>query len=110
MGAKKQIYTAELTYQGQGKRGTIIIRAQAVQQTNEVIKMGINWRNINTGVPGCMGMCPTPSPFHLEILKEVPDTGSFVVAMRHPANYLATQREVTITSQVHSLAQICDGN
>ena len=72
--------------------------------------MGINWRNINTGVPGCMGMCPTPSPFHLEILKEVPDTSSFVIAMRHPARYLATQREVTVTSQVHSLASICDGN
>ena len=72
--------------------------------------MGINWRGINTGVAGCMGMCPTPSPFHLEILKEVPDTGNFVIAMRHPANYRADQREITVTPQVHSLAMICDGN
>ena len=55
-------------------------------------------------------MCSTPTPFHLEILKEVPDTGNFVRSIRHPANYLETQREITITPQVISLAQICDAN
>ena len=72
--------------------------------------MGINWRNINSGVPGCMGMCPTPSNYHLEILKQRPDSESFVVAERVPANFQATQREINLSSQVRSLAQICDGN
>ena len=55
-------------------------------------------------------MCSTPSRFHLEILKEMPDTGNFVRSIRHPADYRENQREIVITPQVISLAQICDGN
>ena len=82
MGAKKQIFTGDLTHQGQGRRGQIIIRAQAVQQTNEVIKMGMNWRNINNRVNACMGMCPTDLEYHLEIMKQVAGTEQFVIARR----------------------------
>ena len=110
MGAKKQIFTGDLTHQGQGRRGQIIIRAQAVQQTNEVIKMGMNWRNINNGVPACMGMCPSPADYHLEIMKQVAGTEQFVIARRVGGNYRRDQRQISIPAQIFPIAQICDGN
>ena len=72
--------------------------------------MGLNWSNINSGVPGCMGMCPTPSPYHLEILKQVPDTESFVIAYRIPGQFRANARSAIITPKTIPLSQICDGN
>ena len=44
--------------------------------------MGMNWRNINNGVPACMGMCPSDEAYHLEIMKQVAGTEQFVIARR----------------------------
>ena len=70
----------------------------------------MNWRNINNGVPACMGMCPDPSPYHLEIMKQVPGTDQFVIARRVGGTFLRTQRQITVPRTVFPLANICDGN
>ena len=43
MGAKKQIFTQKLSYQGQQNRGDLIVRTQAIQQSNLCAKMSLKW-------------------------------------------------------------------
>ena len=85
MGAKQQTWTANLAYRGDStKRGQIIVRTQAVQQSNEVAKWTLRWQNLNNLSGGCIGMCQERSYYRCEILKEVPGTDNFVVVSRSP--------------------------
>ena len=42
MGALKQTFTADLKKNGQANRGQLIVRTQAIQQSNEVAKMSVS--------------------------------------------------------------------
>ena len=59
MGAKAQVLTKDLSYQGSsGKRGQIIIRAEAIRESNELAVFKMQWANLNNVRSGCLGMCP----------------------------------------------------
>ena len=46
MGAKKQMWTANLSYQGNStNRGQIIVRTQALETSNEVAKFSLRVQN-----------------------------------------------------------------
>ncbi len=65
MGAKKQIYTEKLSYQGQQGRGDLIVRTQAIQQSNICAQMRLKWSSINDEEGAC---CFTsPVRYHCDI-------------------------------------------
>ena len=57
MGAKAQTWSGSLEWQGNKKRGTIIVRSEAVAQTNKSARFQVSWQNLNTKQGGCLGMC-----------------------------------------------------
>ena len=67
MGAKKQIWTENLTHEGKGGRGQIIVRTQAVSSSNEVAKWRLKWDNIKNFEGGCAGMCAAMCYYRCEI-------------------------------------------
>ena len=67
MGAKKQMHTANLEYQGNTNRGQIIVRCQAIEQTNEVAKWRLRLTNARNTTGGCMGMCGGDGFYTVEI-------------------------------------------
>ena len=56
MGAKAQTYSADLHKGGQGGRGTIIIRAEAVQSSNVNATFNVSWQNVNNLSKGFIGI------------------------------------------------------
>jgi len=67
MGAKAQMFTGDLVHNGAGNRGQIIVRSEAIAQSNEAIRMDIRLQNVNNVTPGCMGMCNEVVNYCLEI-------------------------------------------
>ena len=58
MGAKAQKLTADLHLEGKGSsRGLIIIRAEAIKESNVTAHFQMRWTNLNNKRAGCMGMC-----------------------------------------------------
>ena len=57
MGAPKQTFNANLTYQNKANRGQLIVRTQAIQQTNMVAKWALRLQNLSNMGGGCLGMC-----------------------------------------------------
>ena len=56
MGAKKQVVYAPLIANRFGNRGTIIVRAEAVQTTQEFAKFRMQWKNLNNLSAGFIGI------------------------------------------------------
>ena len=68
MGARQSTLTADLKYdKSKGKRGQIIIRAEAVNETNHTVVFQLAADGINNKVGGCLGMCGEPGPVSYEI-------------------------------------------
>ena len=65
MGARSQVLTENLSHKGNSNRGQIIIRSEAVRQSNEWVKMRLTVQNANNMEGGCMGMCQEPSLYAL---------------------------------------------
>lgn len=85
MGAKRQIWTENLTFEGRANRGQIIVRTQAIIQSNEVVKWRLKWQNVRNVEGGCLGMCGSTCFYNCEIQKEVPGAAnSFVTAVKVP--------------------------
>ena len=58
MGAKAQTLTADLHLEGKSSsRGLIIIRAEAIKESNVTAHFQMRWTNLNNKRAGCMGMC-----------------------------------------------------
>ena len=57
MGAPRQTWTADLKHNGKAKRGQIIVRTQAIEETNMVAKWNLRWTQVQNVGGGCLGMC-----------------------------------------------------
>ena len=87
MGAKAQTFSAPLEWKGNKKRGTIIVRCEAVQQSNHTAKFGSRWHDLNTKQGGCLGMCGSIEGVTFEIGRQVPGQNTFVRIDRSPIRY-----------------------
>ena len=47
MGAKKQMFTSNLSHEGRSDRGQLIVRTQAVAVSNEVARLNMKWNNVS---------------------------------------------------------------
>ena len=83
MGARAQMYQANLTHHGNANRGQIIVRSEAVQQSNEAVKIALQIQNANNVAGGCMGMCAEPVNYRLQIQKQVGDSDNFAACYTH---------------------------
>lgn len=78
MGAKAQTYSAALSYQGNTKnRGTIIVRAQAVQSSNINAEFSFKWQNLNNLSSGFIGIGKKRMRVRFEIGRSIPGTEKF---------------------------------
>jgi hypothetical protein len=66
MGSKAQTFKAQLEHDGK-KCGEIIIRAEAIQETNQAAQMTMSWSNVTNSIPGCLGLCPETVIYAIEI-------------------------------------------
>lgn len=79
MGARAQMFTGTLTDKhGNGNRGQIIVRTEAIQESNEAIAFSLSMREVNNMGGGCMGMCDEQFPWQVEVQKEVPQSQQYV--------------------------------
>ena len=108
MGARAQMWTGELTYHGQGKRGQIIVRTEAIQASNEVLKIRTRVYHPNNVGGGCMGMCSERAYYECEIQREVPGTNNFVCAAKVPGQF--NLADVNMPEQCVPLAQLCNAD
>ena len=108
MGAPKQTWTANLQINGQGNRGQIIVRTQAVQQSNEVAKFSIRLTNVHNISGGCMGMCQGREDYICQIQKEVPGTNNFAAAVTVPGQF--NTADVNLPEMVIPLGQLCNAD
>lgn len=77
MGSRNQTMTAELKHdKSSGKRGQIIIRAESVSESSNVVEFQLAGTNLPNKVGGCLGMCEEVAPVHYEVLREVGGNGS----------------------------------
>ena len=71
MGASKQMWTGNLEWQYNTNRGQIIVRTEAVQTSNEAVRIHPVVVNANNDGGGCLGMCKERFPYRFEILKQI---------------------------------------
>jgi len=58
MGAKAQVLTQDLKKAGHAdNRGQIIIKAETIQESNEIAHFEMEWTKVNNLTSGCLGMC-----------------------------------------------------
>ena len=107
MGARAQMWTGELTYHGQGKRGQIIVRTEAIQASNEVLKIRTRVYNPNNVGGGCMGMCQERLEYRFAVQKIVPGTDNFVDCVNLPRWFT---EPASIGEQIIPLTKLCNGN
>jgi len=55
MGKRAQTFESELLHQQQKNRGTIIIRAESLNQSNKTVRMQFSWNNCGNVRKGCCG-------------------------------------------------------
>jgi hypothetical protein len=108
MGASRQTFTGNLTHSGASNRGSLIVRTQAIEQSNFVAKWNLRWQNIGNMVGGCMGMCQERAHYRCQIMKEVPGTDNFVLATTVPGSF--NTPDVRMPQQTIPLAELCNGN
>ena len=108
MGAAKQTWTKDLMQGGQGNRGQIIVRTQAVQQSNECAKFNVRVTNANNVAGGCMGMCAERAHFICEIQKEVPGTNNFVTSVTLPGQF--NTADVNMQEKTVTLGELCNAD
>lgn len=106
MGAKKQTFTADLSHQGKQNRGQLIVRTQAIEQSNLVACMQLTWQNVHNVAGGCLGMCQDPTPYVCRIMKSVVGQDDrFVTVAQVPGQYNTAQARMPF--QEVPLAQLC---
>ena len=82
MGAKAQMFKCSLAGNRSGK-AELIVRSEAVSQSNEAAKMEFTMRNLKPMAGGCMGMCNERTGYRLEIQKNVKGTDTFTTCWTH---------------------------
>lgn len=106
MGAKKQIFQENLKHNGQANRGQLIVRTQAIQQSNLCAKIALKWQNIHD-VAGSM-CCESQVPYYCEIQREIPGTQNFATIHRYPIQYRGKQQ--LIQEQDFPISTLCNGD
>ena len=92
MGAARQTWTGNLTLNGSNaNRGQLIVRTQAIQQSNLVAKWNLRWQNVQNTGGGCMGMCSERIFYRAQIMKEVPGSADrFATVVTVPGEFNTT--------------------
>ena len=80
MGAKQQTFNGNLMIPSDKKsRGLLIIRAEAIQNSNTAVKFQLACTELANITGGCLGMCGEISPVRYEIQRgSLQQQGSFV--------------------------------
>lgn len=107
MGARSQVYQANLSHKGNANCGQIVVRTEAVAQSNTAVKFGLRVQSVNNVGGGCMGMCAEPFPYYVQISKEVAGSDAFVTAARFPG---MLRGDGQLPAVVFSLTQLCNAN
>lgn len=77
MGAKAQTFSAPLVYKGNANRGTVIVRAEAVQESNANAEFSFTWQNLNNFSSGFIGIGKKRKGVRFEIGRQIPGTEKF---------------------------------
>ena len=89
------------------KSGTLIVRAEAVQESKQAVSFAYSWANINNFIRSCMGLCTEQTRYRLEVQREVAGQGRFV---RVTTTGLRGGTSASLPKETYSLAQICNSN
>jgi len=77
MGSKNQSQIGELKYdKSNSKRGQIVVRGEAVNESNHTVVFQIAANGIQNKTGGCLGMCGTVAPVCYEVMREIGGHGS----------------------------------
>ena len=91
------------------KNGVIIVRVEAVTESNMAAKFKMKWSNVNNVTKGCLGMCSAKKQYRFTIERLVFGTkNQFVVANK---SALQLDGEVSAPKvEFHYLTDICNNN
>ena len=107
MGAKAQTFFGELTHNGK-KGGQLVVRGEALQESNQVVTFDLNLGNINNNLSSCMGICSETVNYKVEIQREVAGQNRFITVKRYPANQ--AQANTSFSKEILSIGELCNGN
>lgn len=104
------MFTANLNLPGNAaNRGQLIVRTQAIQQSNYVANWNLRAQNVRNVGGGCMGMCSERVFYRCQIMKEVPGGGDrFTVATTVPGQFNSTDTRMPIQSI--PLGELCNSD
>jgi len=111
MGSKNQTMTGQLRIaRSNANRGQIIVRAEAVSESNHVIIYQITAHGLANKGGGCAGMCSEVRPVFYEIQREVGGVGSghFVTSYSSPPAF-GTQDPVWLPHKIR-LSKFSNGD
>ena len=114
MGAKNQVFMDRLQSQdGEVKRiGVLIVRVEAVTESNQAAKFKFKWSHVNNLIPGCFGMCKVKNKYRFTIERQavgVKMTKNQFIKVKQSLLY--EEDEVTTPKQeLHWLTDICNNN
>ena len=101
------MWTGNLAYNGKAG-GQIIVRGEAIQQSNEAFRFTMSVRSLNNTGGGCMGMCQEAIGYRMAAQKMVPGTNNFATVWSSPdmkRTADASFKETTI-----ALSQLCNAD
>ena len=95
MGSKAQTFISELEYGGvKGKRGSIIVRGEAVESSNFMCSFKVKGFNLPNLTKECCGLMSELKPVHYEISKSSQvDLNHFRSIYKSPVNYITDSPE-----------------
>ena len=97
-----------MTHNGASNRGQIIVRTQAIAQSNEVAKMRLRWSQVAETQGGCIGMCGERAFYVGEVHQEVPGTNNFARVASFPNQFNGPT--VMLPERIFPLAQLCNAD
>ena len=94
MGARNQLFMDRLSRNGSEKKnGVLIVRVEAVAESNMAAKFQLKWTNVNNTTRGCFGMCQGKRLYRFTIQRLVPGTkNQFIMCQK---SHLHFEEEVT---------------
>lgn len=107
MGARAQTWTGNLSHKGQANRGQVIVRTEAVKESNEWASFEVRADDVNNVGGGCLGMCGEPMRYKLEIQKQAPGSDNYVTSWTSQHTQL---RQGWTEKHSIPLSQICNAD
>ena len=111
MGAKAQMFTANLTKGGgSSSQGQLIVRAETVQHSNTTAKFSYRWQNLNNLSNGFIGIGRKRMSVRFEIGRLIPGTQNYaeIATTNHIKQHKSPDFKIPL--QQHSLAVLCNNN